>query len=274
MSEHLTTKTCSALKDSLLDMFAQQVDVSTESGACVLTFPWKTVDGRYVEVHVEPTVTDYVIVHDGGNAVTELFLQGVHMSEARAGLLTGIARRYGASFSDNTFTIATRQDRVAEAILAIAQCTSVAMIDLVKHKPVIEDEVIAAIVRRTLKGYRPGEVDMRYRFIAKGESEHTFDAVAFPRMARRRPVAVKTLGTAYSPKIQSERYGYLALDLRDTAADEWPRLAVIAKVERWNPDELAVVRRHSTKTLELKTGEDHKIEQAIQPLMDSLAEAA
>lgn len=266
--------TCSALRESLLSFWADNVDVSAEDSACVLTFPMKTVDGRYIEVHVEPTLSNYTFVHDGGNTIAELFLQGIHMTDARLKVMSQVARRYGASFDDNRFTAAVKPERVNDAILAIAQCASVAMVDIVKHQPALDDEVIAAVVRRTLQDYRPLEVEMRYRFIAKGEHEHVFDAIAFPRVARRRAVAVKTLGSAYNPKIQSERYGFLALDLKDTDAGKWPRVAVVAKAERWSSDHLKLVRSYSDKTIELRSGDDAQIHEMLPTVIDQLADKA
>ncbi len=126
-------KTCHSIRESLLTFFGQQVEVSAVDQNCVLTLPLKTLDDRYIEVFVESTVGDYVMVHDGGNAVAELFLQGIHMNDTRETQMRRIARRYGAAFENNTFTIGCRPAVVNTAILAIAQCASLAVFDVLKR---------------------------------------------------------------------------------------------------------------------------------------------
>lgn len=273
MSEYLTT--CRSLKDSLLTFLGQQVEVSAVEHRCILTLPLKTLDGRYLEVFVDQTVgDDYVLVHDGGNAVAELFLQGIHLTSTRESQMRQIAKRYRANFIANSFSVGVKHEKVNDAILAIAQCSSLAMFDVIKHEPVIEEEPILALVKRTLRLYRPEEVEMRYRVPVTGSAaraDHSFDAVAFSRVTGRKSVAIKTLGTAYTPHVQNERYGFLALDIRGTDYDKWPRLAVVAKSDRWSRDELALVRRLSSKTLELKTGEDGEIDRLLPIYIDELA---
>ena len=71
--------------------------------------------------------------------------------------------------------------------------------------------------------------------------------------------------------VGANRRGFLALDLKGTEADKWPRLAVVAKAERWPKEALQLVRRHSSKTLELRTGEDSEVERLLLPSIDDLA---
>jgi hypothetical protein len=139
-SEHFSIEKMRGIKADLLRFLEQRVEVSADEGACVITLPTKTVDGRYVEVYVEPTVTDIVMVHDGGNAVTELFLQGLHLTEARAAQLKSIAKSHGVSFADNAFSTVAKPESLSDAVLAISQCTSLAMVDVLKHVPFLEEE--------------------------------------------------------------------------------------------------------------------------------------
>lgn len=141
MSE-LTTN-CLGIKPELIAFLERHVEVSADEGACVISLPLKTLDGRYIEVHVEATVGDVVLVHDAGHAVAELFLQGIHMSEPRTAVLKAIAKSYNASFSDGTFTAIAKPSTVNNAVLAIAQCASLAMHEVLKHVPVVQDGTMA-----------------------------------------------------------------------------------------------------------------------------------
>lgn len=264
---------CRSVKESLLDFLGSRVDVYLDEGACVVTLPLRTLDNRYVIVYVEPTATDRFLVHDGGDAAAELFLQGVKLTEGKLTMLRNMAKRYGASFVNNSFTVVAAQGMLNEAILTVAQCATTGMHDLLKIAPVFDEERVAALVKKTLEKTPPPDMHVQFGVTAKGASaDHRFDALAQPFHAvDLRTVAIKTLGTAYPANVQSERFIGMVLDLRETPFSKWQKLTIVPRSDAWPEEHIRTVKALSDDVILLKTGEDEKVIEKIIPTIQALA---
>jgi hypothetical protein len=269
---------CAAcIRESILTFLGAHLEVTPFDDYCLVTLPLKTADDRSLDVFIEPKLGDFFLVHDGGKTAAELYAQGLHVEGARLRTMRAIAECYGATFDSGTFTIGCRKEGVQSAVMAVSQCASLAMVDVLSHQPVIEEEPVIARVTRTLDRWRPDTVDLQRRVPVKGRNQnvvHTFDFVAFRRDLNRRNVAVKVLTPTYSANVQAQRYGFLALDLEHSLAGEWPRLAIVSKADEWAPGALELVRSFSAHTVEVP-GQDseHRIERDLPQIMESIAAA-
>ena len=273
---------CRSLKDSLLLYLSTSLEVSAyENRQCIVTLPIQTLDHRFIDVCVESKIGDAIMVHDGGKATSELFSQGIHLTNTREAVLKAIAHRYGATFADGTFSIFCKANRneVEGAIFAIGQCASLAMYDVLKHSPLIEDESMSILVKRAVEDWHPEGFELKYRVPVKTPTrgvDHFFDVVMFPRQdtKTRTTVAVTALTLGYPPQVQADRYGFLALDLRGTMFEKWARLAVIPKIERWPEPALRQIRALSTQTLEVREGDEQRVKDELPNFMKELSLAA
>jgi hypothetical protein len=244
-----------------------------------VVLPLQTLDGRSVEVFIEEKIGDFVLVHDSAVPVTQLYLQGMHLTDGRRKSLEEVARRYGASLDDRgRFQIACRRDVVSDAILRIAQCASLAMYDVIHHLPVFDEEPIQAKVRRTLSSWKQSHFEIAFQVPVKGATSaarHIFDSVAHSREKNFRTVAVKILTFGYGPTVQADRYGFLALDIdRMKPYNDWMRLAVVSKADQWPESALKIVRTLSNRTLEVPTGKDVSVEKSLRVDIEELARTA
>ena len=151
------------------------------------------------------------------------------------------------------------------------------MHDVLNHSPVIEAEPIRARVRRSLDSWQTQVFQIKHRVPIKGTTigaHHSFDSVAFPRTNGRRTVAVQVLTRGYGPQVQAARYGFLALDIKETIHHQWPRIAVISKAEQWVESALQIVRTFSAYTLEVRTSQDALVDEALPEQIEKLSEAA
>jgi hypothetical protein len=270
----METQTCRSIRDALLRLLGEQVEVAAFDDFCIVTLPLRTADSRYIDVFVESKLGDFVLVHDGGKSTAELYAQGIHLTDARVKIFGEMAHRYGVAYADGTFSVACRSDGISSAVLAIAQCASLAMFDVLSHFPVADDEPVLARLGRALDLWKPPGVEIARRVPIKGqtpEANHVFDYVAFASEPTRRNVAVKVLMPTYGSPLQAQRYGFLALDIRGTMFDRWPRLAVIARADQWVEPALRLVRSLSTRTLELESGDEGSLERLVPGYMDELA---
>jgi hypothetical protein len=229
-----------------------------------------------MEIYVEEKLGDVFIVHDGGKTTAELFSQGIHVRDSkRAAVLKNLAGRYGATFDNGSFSVACHRDGIQDAVLSIAQCTTLAMFDLLRHVPVVEDEPMVTRVGRALERWRPADVEVRKKLHIRGvtqDADHVFDYVTFGRgQQQRNNVAVNVLTPTYSPELQAHSYGFLVKDISGTIYEAWPRLAVVARTERWDPREIKLVRSLAKATLELSTAELDTLDERLPPMMNQLA---
>ncbi|MGA8222524.1 MAG: hypothetical protein WB780_12790 [Candidatus Acidiferrales bacterium] len=266
-----STTNCASIKDSLIEYLRREIEVVTVQDSCVMTLPLKTVDDRLVDVIVERKTPDYFLVHDGGKSLSELFVQGIKLSESVRNRLETIAKLNGALLLKDAFTVGCKRDKLQDGIVAIGLCSTMAMLELIGHKPEFEEEPIASRVSRTLRTWRPEFIEnINSKVPIKGKRfQHQFDFVVSTRDDHRTS-AIKILTHSYPGKIQSERYAFLVLDIENTPYFHWPRCAIISKTEMWSTGARKVVAELSMRVLELRTGEESAIEEVLPSYMDEL----
>ena len=255
---------CRQVKHSLLRFIDKELMVTPFPGHCTVTLPLMTLDGRYIDVHVEEVDEGRrVEVHDGGRAASELYAQGIHLAASKRAVFGALAKRYGARFDeeDDTFRMPTGSGDVQDAILAIAQCASLAMHDVLLHKPVAESVRVPSLVRRALASWTESttKFDVYREYLLEGvpsKAAHRFDYLAVPTEEGARQVAVQVLSRSFAPRVQAERYGFMVLDIRGTAYDSWPRIAVVSNAKMWGQASLDLVESMSAVTIAVGSGRD------------------
>ena len=162
---------CGRIRDGLLNFIGEEVKVSRFARRCTITLPMRTLDGRYLDVHVEEVEDSRdVVVHDGGRTASELYAQGIHLTDSKRAVFRALAERHGARFDDrdDTFKTAIRAGEMQEAILAIAQCSSLAMHDVLFHKPIAGSVRVPKMVRRVLEAWPTSEFFVFHDFPLEG----------------------------------------------------------------------------------------------------------
>lgn len=268
--------TCSQIKDLVVSSLGQNTEVTSVRGTCIVTLPLKTIDDRYPDVFIDRVGEDSYRIHDAGITTSQLFSQGVHLTELKTAALVDMAERLGIFFSNGVFQTLVKADGIEASVFAISQCTSIGMFELLSHKPIVEEEPMSGRVKRVLSEWRPDYIkSIEQRVPVPGRTaNHVFDFVSFPKEPRNNIVAIKILRPSYSPQAQAERYGYLSLDIEGTIANDWKKMAIITKVEQWSKTPLDIVERFSAEVLQLRSGEDEVIDNFLPAKMRRLSEAA
>ena len=257
---------CQHLKDNLLRFIGEGLKVIARSPThCTVTLPLITLDGRYIDVHVEELevyryAERYVaVVHDAGRTTAELYAQGIHLTPRKRFMFDNLAARYGVDFDsqDDSFKLMLRAgEDIQDAVLAVTQCASLAMHDVLAHKPVEESIRVPSMVRRVMGQWSDStqafdvHVDYPLEGIV-GQALLTFDYLAIPARDDASRVAVQVLSRSDTLKTLADSYGFLALNIQGTDYGTWPRVAVISNAGAWDSASLNLVRRFSTMTLAL-----------------------
>ena len=267
---------CNSVRESLIKRLNEDIYAIQVADHCILTLPFRTLDDRYPDIFVDKKLGGSYLVHDAGKTASHLFAQGIHMTEGRIGFLKQIASRLGVEFADGAFQVLSDDGTLDAAILAIAECVVLGTTDIANHKPTFEEEPVTSIIKRTFDTWKPDFIDqVKTRVLLKGrKTTHPVDFVAFPSREQIATVALKVLAPSYSPQAQAERYGFLVLDTEGTIYGEWQKLAVVTKVEQWPKAPLSLVRQLSSRTIELKTGEELALREYIPSEVRALAVAA
>lgn len=269
-------QTCLTLKESFNRYFLNEVAVTAWRDCCVLTLPIKTLDQRYPDVFIEKKLENSFLVHDSGTTVAQLYAQGIHVTESRSASFEAIARRFGAVYAEETFQRLSDARELESSVLAIAQCELLGMYEVLGHTPLVEQDSVDLRIKQALEQWRPPYIrDIQYRLKVKGKkANHSFDCVTFPSDSRHKSTALRILKPSSSPQAQAERYGFLALDIEGTIYESWNRFAIITKAEQWTKGPLSLVRSLSTKTIEVRSGEEDSLDETIPLVMDEFDRAA
>jgi|ERR1017187_2127013 hypothetical protein len=267
---------CNSVRESLIRRLSEDIYVMQIADQCVLTFPFRTLDDRYPDIFVDKKLGGSYLIHDAGKTASHLFAQGIHMTESRNASFKQIASLLGVEFADGMFQVLSDGTTLEASILAVAECIVLGTMDIASHKPTFEDEPVTSIIKRTFDTWNPDFIErVNARVQLKGRrTNHPVDFVAFPSRERVATVAVKVIAPSYSPQAQAERYGFLVLDTEGTIYEQWQKLAVVTKVEQWPKGPLALVRQLSSRTIELRTGEELSLKESIPLQVTALAVAA
>ena len=236
--------------ESVIGYLNAQTAVMGLRGACALSLPFKTLDGRSVMVFVEPSIGNAMeLVHDCGKTISFLEGSGLLVSEQKLAVLSDMARRLGASLDDGVFKILSPSHKVQEAVMSIAQCCCLAMYELLRHKPSFDEEQVGSRVGRIVEewGANAG-VEVRRNVKMTGSArQYSIDFVA----ETVRPIAVTVLIPSYGAAVSADRYALQSLDLqRDSKYSKMRKLAVISSPGKWKTRTLAVVRKFANEIAE------------------------
>lgn len=263
---------CQTAREDLMGYIANATAVTRIGDTCVATLPIPTVDGRLVDVFVETTLGDYLVVHDGGKAVNELILQGVKVTDSVTQHFDALARRFKVSYTDEEFTTTVRSSEVQAMILAIGMCSGLAMAQLVGHISVAAEEPLRDQFGHAVRGWAKKRFKIADDVTVKGGySQHRFDFVAYPKTVHGPTVAMSVLLPGSNSLAAAERFGFKATDLASTEKyRDWRRVAVQGRSESWSAEAGALLKRCADVVIELPD-EDKLDRQAVKEKLDIAA---
>jgi len=264
---------CNSIRESLIGFFGKEIRVSDAQGGCVLVLPGKTIDDRYTAIFVDRKTPDYFVVHDAGKTTSELYSQGIHMTENREEAFANMAERMGAVFADGIFQIGCKENELEAAILAVNQCANLGMWNLLGHKPDLSEEPLLSRIERWITIWQaPYRHQVQARVPVKGRrGNHVFDFVSFPAPERKQPIAVKVLRPSDDSLRKAREYGFLAYDIEKTTFESWLRVAVLAKADRWTRNAKQLVAASSASVIEVEVGDEGSLESKIPNALEELA---
>lgn len=267
---------CQLIKDTLLEFLGNAIDVTETRDYCILTLPQKTVDDRLASVFVQEKMPGYFLIDDGGKTAAELFAQGIHITDVRLTALEELAERYGASFVQGTFRIGCHVDKLNAAIVAIAQCATLATWYVLGHKPRFEEEPVLHRIEAGMRAWQPpyeNEIRPRVRLLGQ-KTEHVMDFVSFPHngaSTSHLPISVKAVRPSDNPLEQARGYGFMAYDLANTQFGEWPRVAVVTRAEEWTQNAMDLVYSSASIVVPIGTGDEENIEKVLPERLSEIA---
>ena len=272
----MPTSLCSRIKRSLSEYLADQVTASASRDYCVVTVPIKTVDDRWVSVIVEERLQDQFRVHDAGKTDSELFGQGIKMTEPDLATQAAIAAKYGVTVGDRMIQTLCQASGLNEAIMAVAQSAAVMTAQLVWPAIEIEEQQIERRVAKALTLWKPDYIDIEQDVSLRGAAQpHKVNFVSRAHAPAKRNAAVNILLASTHHMDKARNYGYLWLDLkeREPRYHDWGRLAVIPRVETWSKGALDLIKHYATDTLEMTKDQEGVIDKSIPEKMSELVNA-
>ncbi len=270
----MTTLNCQSTKESLMAYLASATNVAQVGQSCVATLPIPTVDGRLVDVFVENTIGDYFVVHDGGKAVNELILQDLRITDSIAEHFESLAKRFGISFTDETFKGTVRAAEIQSTILAVGMCSGLAMGQLVGHVPMPLEEPVRDQFGHTLRAWAKKRFKVAGDVTIKGQyAKHRFDFVAYPKQQHAPTMAMSVLLPGSNSLAAAERFGFKTTDLRSSRKyRDWKKVAIQGRAGLWSHEARNLLERCADVVIELP--DDAKLDREVVKEKLDLATAA
>jgi hypothetical protein len=263
---------CSEIKSSTARYLEGQLLISGRpDDACVITLPIKTLDGRWVSVIVEQKLEDSFRVHDGGKTDSELFSQGVKMTDADEETHAAIAAEYGVSIGDRIIQKVCRRADLSEAIMAVGQCAAMMTSQLLWARVELEEDRVCRDVAAALTLWKPADVRIDENVSLEGRRyKHVVHFVAHKSTQN---TAVDVLSSRRGRSLEKAKdydYAWMDMERRSNEYRAWGRLAVIPSMETWSPKALGIVRDASHDTIALPTDRESELRERIPEAMSRL----
>ena len=270
----MTELRCHLTKESLMAYLASATAVGQLGDSCVATLPIPTVDGRLVDVFVETTLGDYLVVHDGGKAVNELILQGIKITDSITEHFEALAKRFKISYTDEMFKATVRPSDVQPTILAVGMCSGLAIGQLVGHIPMAAEEPLRGQFGQAVRGWAKRRFKVTSDVTVKGGySKHRFDFVAYPKQRNAPTLAMSVLLPGSNSLAAAERFGFKTTDLKTSRAyRDWRKVAVQGRAELWSFEARALLERCADVVIELP-GDSKPDRDAVKQKLDLAAAA-
>jgi hypothetical protein len=262
---------CGAIKESVFQYFQSETEVVSTKQACIVSLPLKGLDGANAEVFVEEVNNGALLIHDGGKTVGHLESSGLIVTESRLATLADLASRLGATLDNGVFKALAKADTVQVSALAVGQCCSMALFELLGHVPFSEEEQIRAKVTNEVEQWSESSgISVKAGVKMPGSiKQYKIDFIADAPT----PVQVNILIPTYSSTVSADRYALQVLDLTSSLAGEPRRLAILAKPERWTRPARARVGLLADQIAEVTLG-DTLLPTGITEALNILSAAA
>jgi hypothetical protein len=244
---------CEEIKESVFKYLQEETHILSTPRVCILSLPIRVLDGARAEVFIEEINNGAFLIHDAGKTVGHLESSGLLMSDSRSAVLESLAVRLGVSFDDGVFKTIAKQANIQESALAIGQCCSMALFDLLRHTAASEEIEIRARVGREVHGWsKASGILVKNNVKVSGRvRQYKIDFLA----EAASPIEISVLIPSYSAMVSAERYGLQVLDLQSRGGHNARRLAVLAKSEKWTRPARKIVTKLANGVAEISTGE-------------------
>jgi hypothetical protein len=217
------------------------------------------------------------LVHDGGKTSSELFCQGVNLTSKKLALQQAIASSYGVTIlsTGGVFQKTCSAEELNEAVYSVAQCVSLARLELLELRPDFEDLTVPGKVAKALRAWKPNyTVKLTSNVVVSGlNTKHRFDFVSHPKSDALHTVAIRVLSPNHSA-MQAKLYAFMGLDLKRSEAKDWQKLAVVSNPGLWSAPALELVGKFSEGVILLDGGEEDRIDTVVPEEVDRLTRAA
>lgn len=241
---------CEALRESVVSFMAGNTFAMSAGGACVITLPVLTVDGRWSDVFIESRMKNSLIVHDNGKAFSEMFMHGLSISDKAYRDFSDLAHKYAIHFSreKERFETLCETGKAQDAIVRVATCSAVATRSLLEAQSVDDEDSAIAHVRIVLdswiKRHKRKDVKITENTKMEGASkQHVFEFAL--HLADHPTTAISVLSPTVSAINTAERFGFKIQDLRNARAQFRSVAVRVKRAGGWSKSAIKIIDHFS-----------------------------
>jgi hypothetical protein len=241
---------------------------SMESGS-IITLPIKTVDDRWVSVMIEEK-HGYFLVHDGGKTDSELFCQGVQMSDDVEQFNTSVAAKYQLRIENGIIQRTCQINELPQTIMAVAEAATVIAAQLVSQLAEPEVPAVRGTVSEALRLWKSEDFRIEENPQIEGRlSAYTMTFVAWAQNQMHSSAAINILPHSNSSN-RALKYALMLLDLKGIPSyKDLVQIALVLKADQWSEPSLELVNKVADETMTVTP--NTQVESRIRQIENKLA---
>lgn len=147
----MTDRICEKIIADYLDVLRKGIEITRANGKYVVSLPFVSWSGHFLEIEVRKRQGDYVVLSDMQNEIADLYLSGIRVSGRNRGIIQDIAEHYKLQVEDDEIIARVRFRDAGEAVHRLVQALiRVGDVSLLHRVTPIRETPIGRQVRKIL----------------------------------------------------------------------------------------------------------------------------
>jgi len=251
----MTDMICKSIIDDYIKILRNGIEVEQSNGEYIVSLPFLSWSGHYLEIRVRQLMGDYVALSDGEHEIADLWLSGMSISGRNRNIIKDIANQYNVHLEGDEIIAKVPFSKAGEAVNRLVQAlVRIGDISLL-HRiiPVKETPLkrrVGRLLRRSKIYFITGP-----RATVNGQISERYELDFL--VLNERKSAIKTIEAKRALKTKVEAFAFEFGDIKE-ANPAIERIGIYDKDnEQWN-DELLKIAKVNTEVV-LPVQEENEI---------------
>lgn len=251
----MTKMTCKSIIDDYIKILRDGIEIEQSNGEYIVSLPFLSWSGHYLEIHVRQLMGDYVALSDSEHEIADLWLSGISILGRNRNIIKDITSQYDVQLEGDEIIAKVPLSKAGEAVHRLVQTLiRIGDVSLLHRMTPVKESPLKRRVGKILKNSRIDFVTGP-RAILSGRisKEYELDFLVL----NGRKSALKTIEAKKALRTKVEAFAFEFGDIK-TANPGIKRIGIYDRDnEQWN-EELLNIAKVNTQVI-LPVQEENEI---------------